>query len=104
MKELTAESISDYTEDQFIRLIEQILIEDASETDELADKLLLHFRKIVGHPSGMDLIYHPEIGADDSPEGITETVKRWREANVLPGFKPCSRSRQLCDPTPRISH
>ena len=87
MKKLTAENISDYTEAQFVRLIKRILIEDASETDELADKLLLHFRKIVGHPSGMDLIYHPEHGADDSPEGITETVKQWREANGLPGFK-----------------
>jgi len=85
--DLMKASFSDYTEDQFIRLIEQILIEDASETDELADKLLLHFRKIVGHPSGMDLIYHPERGADDSPEGIAETVKQWREANGLPGFK-----------------
>jgi hypothetical protein len=68
-------SLSDYTEAQFIQLINQILLEDASDTDDVADKLLLHFRKIIGHPSGMDLIYHPEIRADDSPEGITKTIK-----------------------------
>jgi hypothetical protein len=81
-------SLSDYTEAQFIQLINQILLEDASDTDDTDDtddKLLLHFRKIIGHPSGMDLIYHPEIGADDSPEGITKTIKQWREVNGLPG-------------------
>ena len=87
MNKLIRPSLSDYTEDQFTHLVRQILIEDGSDTDEEADKLLLHFRTIVGHPAGMDLIYHPEPGVDDSPEGITNTVKAWREANGLPGFK-----------------
>lgn len=87
-KNLIKAALSHYTEDQFILLIKRILLEDAAETDDVADKLLLHFRTIVGHPSGMDLIYHPEVGADDSPEGITETIKQWRETNGLPGFKP----------------
>lgn len=88
INDLIKDKLSDYTEAQFIQLINQILLEDSSDMDEVADKLLLHFRKIIGHPSGMDLIYHPETGADDSPEGITQTIKQWREANGLPGFKP----------------
>ncbi|WP_016598339.1 bacteriocin immunity protein, partial [Yersinia pestis] len=34
-----------------------------------------------------DLIYYPEDGADDSPEGILELVKKWRAENGKPGFK-----------------
>jgi len=81
------ESFSDYTEDEFVRLLEELFKEDASESDELADVLLLHFRKVSQHPSGSDLIYYPEDGADTSAEGITRTVKEWRAANGLPGFK-----------------
>ncbi|WP_016676051.1 bacteriocin immunity protein, partial [Yersinia pestis] len=46
-----------------------------------------HFTKITEHPSGSDLIYYPEDGADDSPEGILELVKKWRAENGKPGFK-----------------
>lgn len=80
--------LSDYTEAQFILFLKELFKEDLSGTDIRADKLLMHFNKIVGHPSGSDLIYWPEDGADDSPEGITQTIKQWRKANGLPGFKP----------------
>jgi len=49
--------------------------------------LLFHFRQIIGHPCGADLIYYPEPGADTSSKGITKTIKEWRAANGLPGFK-----------------
>jgi hypothetical protein len=49
--------------------------------------LLLHFEKISEHPAGSDLIYYPESGADNSPEGVTRIVKDWRAAQGLPGFK-----------------
>lgn len=81
-------SLSDYTEHEFIKFLEELYKEDIAPTDARADILLMHFNKIVGHPSRMDLIYHPEPGADTSAEGITKTVKEWREANGLPGFKP----------------
>ncbi|MFW0755175.1 bacteriocin immunity protein [Pseudomonas sp. H11T01] len=81
------DNLSDYTEHQFVKFLEEIFKEDAAPTDDRADVLLLHFNKIVGHPKKMDLIYHPEPGADDSAEGITQTIKEWREANGLPGFK-----------------
>ncbi|WP_447748519.1 bacteriocin immunity protein [Pseudomonas nicosulfuronedens] len=79
--------LPDYTEAEFVRLLEDLFKEDISGSDELADVLLLHFRKISQHPAGSDLIYYPEEGADAAAEGITRTVKEWRAANGLPGFK-----------------
>lgn len=79
--------LSDYTFKKFVRLIDEIRKEDSATTDVRADALVLHFNKIVGHPSGMDLIYYPEPGADTTSAGIARTVMAWREANRLPGFK-----------------
>ncbi|MFS2161874.1 bacteriocin immunity protein [Pseudomonas sp. Pseusp122] len=81
-------SLSDYTEYEFIQFLEEIRKEDKAPTDTRATILVMHFNKIIGHPSGADLIYYPEPEADISAEGITKTVKEWREANGLPGFKP----------------
>ncbi|MFV0455664.1 MAG: bacteriocin immunity protein [Pseudomonas sp.] len=82
------DSLSDYAEGQFIEFLKEIRKEDKAPTDDRTDKLLLHFNKIAGHPSGMDLIYYPEPGADMSAEGITQKIKEWCEVNGLPGFKP----------------
>lgn len=78
-------SLSDYTEQEFIDMLRQLCAGDMPEKEE--DRLLSHFIKISNHPAGSDLLYYPEPGADDSPEGITRTVKEWRAANGLPGFK-----------------
>ena len=78
-------SVSDYTEKEFVRLLQRIIGNDASEEEE--NKLVHHFNTLCGHPAGSDLIFHPEDGADDSAEGITQTVKAWRLAHGLPGFK-----------------
>ena len=80
-------SFSDYTEQDFAKFIDEIRKEDKAPTDERADVLVRHFNEVVGHPSGMDLIYYPERGADTSSAGITRTVATWRAANGLPGFK-----------------
>lgn len=42
---------------------------------------------ICEHPDGSDLIYYPREGREDSPEGIVQEVKEWRQANGKPGFK-----------------
>ncbi|MEJ5060372.1 MULTISPECIES: bacteriocin immunity protein [unclassified Pseudomonas] len=81
-------SISDYTEAEFVRFMQEIRAANESASDEVLGKLLEQFRQLTGHPDGSDLIYYPEDGADNSNEGITETVRKWREANGLPGFKP----------------
>ena len=81
-------NISDYTEAQFASFIRDIFVANSSgASDEVMADLLDQFCEIADHPAGTDLIYYPEDGADDSAEGITQTVKAWRAANGLPGFK-----------------
>ena len=81
-------TICDYTEAQFIQFLDELFAaNDNGASDETLGELLDKFRQLTGHPDGTDLIYYPEDGADDSAEGITRTVKEWRAANGLPGFK-----------------
>lgn len=80
-------SLPDYTENEFIELLDELYRADVAQTGNRADVLLLHLDKISGHPAISDLIYYPESGTDTSAEGITKTIKEWREANGLPGFK-----------------
>jgi protoporphyrinogen oxidase len=85
---LLKNSFSEYTEAEFIKLLEELAKEDEeAENDDRADLLLLHFEKVSEHPAGSDLIYYPEPGADNSPEGVTQIVKEWRASKGLPGFK-----------------
>ncbi|MBV4456682.1 bacteriocin immunity protein [Pseudomonas sp. COR58] len=85
---LLKKSFSEYTEAEFVALLRELAKEDAeAENDDRADLLLLHFEKISEHPAGSDLIYYPEAGADNSPEGVTKIVKDWRAARGLSGFR-----------------
>ncbi|UQS87600.1 bacteriocin immunity protein [Pseudomonas chlororaphis] len=79
-------SISDYTEQEFLQFLTDIC-EVNCQNEEDHSVLVRHFRKISEHPKGSDLIFYPADDADDSPEGILKTVKEWRRANGLPGFK-----------------
>ncbi|MGY2442124.1 bacteriocin immunity protein [Pseudomonas sp. SDO52101_S400] len=79
-------TISDYTEAEFIDFLNSVLAANTSP-DEILDPLLFEFERLSEHPAGSDLIYWPEDDAQCTPEGITETVKKWRAANGLPGFK-----------------
>lgn len=81
------ENISDFTEDAFIEFIKNIRVVNKGGTDDELGELLERFSRLVGHPDGYDLIFHPEPGADNSAEGVTRTVKEWRAAQGLPGFK-----------------
>ena len=83
-------SISEYTEAEFVNLMQEILTANKSAPDEVLDPMLDEFERLTEHPAGSDLIYYPEEGADHSPEGITQTVKEWRAANGLPGFEEVS--------------
>ena len=80
-------SLPDYTEKEFIELLEELYRADVAPTGNRDDVLLLHLDKISGPPAISDLIYYPEPGTDTSAEGITKTIKEWRAANGLPGFK-----------------
>lgn len=77
---------SDFTEAEFLALLVDICEANAA-TEEEHSELVRCFEAISEHPAGSDLIYYPEPGADDSPEGILQTVKAWRAANGLPGFR-----------------
>lgn len=78
-------ALPEYTEDEFLAILKDICT--AQGTEAYQDDLLENFIEVTGHPEGSDLIYYPEHGADDSPEGILKTVKAWRQANGLTGFK-----------------
>lgn len=79
-------NITDYTESEFLKLLTIICNADtASEEEQI--KFVTHFEKVTEHPSGSDLIYYPEDGADDSPVGILKTIKEWRAKNGKPSFK-----------------
>ncbi|MBD2784835.1 bacteriocin immunity protein [Xenorhabdus sp. DI] len=79
-------SINDYTEEEFLKLL-QIICDSDTETEEEHNSLIDHFEEVTEHPSGSDLIYFPKEGEDDSPAGILKTVKEWRLNNGKPGFK-----------------
>ena len=75
--------LSDYTKIEFIELINTLIQSDDNEISILIDL----FESLTQHPAGSDLIFYPEPGQDDSPEGITETIEIWRNENGLSTFK-----------------
>ncbi|WP_225759330.1 bacteriocin immunity protein [Leclercia sp. Marseille-Q4284] len=79
-------NISDYTESEFLEFVRRLC--DFANTTESEDiKNILEFNRLTEHPAGSDLIFYPEDGQDDSPEGIVQQVKEWRKANGKPGFR-----------------
>lgn len=67
-------SISDYTETAFFKLLQVICNVDTSDEEEQI-KFVAHVEKITEYPAGSYLIYYPKEGEDDSPAGILQTVK-----------------------------
>lgn len=80
-------SITDFTEDEFVSFMHKLLAENKAATDDVLDVLLEQFCEITGHPDGTDLIYYPEDGSSGSAEDVTQVVKKWRTENGLSGFK-----------------
>ncbi|WP_149088622.1 bacteriocin immunity protein [Pseudomonas prosekii] len=78
-------SLSGYSESEFLELIKEIC--SAAGTEAYQDELLENFIEVTGNPAASDWIYYPEDGEDDSPDGILKTVKAWRAAEGLGGFK-----------------
>lgn len=77
--------LSDYTEAEFIELINEIKFGSNDEATE--DKLIFHFKKIIEHPAGSDLIFYPENKDENTAEEIVRILKKWRTSQGLPGFK-----------------
>ncbi|BAP42000.1 colicin E9 immunity protein [Pseudomonas sp. StFLB209] len=82
----TFEKFEDYTEAEFLEFVTKICMADVkSEREHI--QLVKHFEKITEHPQGNGVIFYPDPEIEDSPQGITDFIKRWREANGKPGFK-----------------
>ncbi|MDC9582574.1 bacteriocin immunity protein [Xenorhabdus sp. PR6a] len=83
---MSKNKIEDYTEAEFLAFITKIF--DANyDTDQQMDYAVSEFRLLTQHPDGSDLIFYPNEGDDDSPEGVLARVKKWRAENGLPLFK-----------------
>jgi len=80
-------NISDYTETEFLDFVARVCSADYP-TELEHTKAVLEFERLTEHPDGSDLIYYPDDGKDDSPEGIVKEIKEWRDRNGKPGFKP----------------
>ncbi|SFQ35157.1 bacteriocin immunity protein [Enterovibrio norvegicus] len=78
-------NLSDYTENEFLSYVEKIYGAELPEEEE--DKLINHFKKIVSHPKGTDLIFWPSNNQEDSPNGVISELKRWYAEQGLPCFK-----------------
>lgn len=67
--------ISDYSEAEFLELINAI---KAGDDDEAAENMLIfHFNTVAGHPKGSDLIFYPESETTQSAQDIVEALKKY---------------------------
>ncbi|WP_110948765.1 bacteriocin immunity protein [Pseudomonas bohemica] len=73
-------------EEDFLELVKKICSAEQM-TERQHTKAILEFERLSEHPDGSDLIYYPKALADNSPEGIVNTIKEWRAANGKPGLK-----------------
>ncbi|EGT5681995.1 bacteriocin immunity protein [Cronobacter turicensis] len=80
-------ALSDFTENEFLDFVTSIC-KDTYKTESEHILAVLAFEKLTEHPAGSDLIYYPENGVDNTPEGIVKTIKKWRADEGKSGFKP----------------
>lgn len=76
-----------YTESEFLGLINKLFLGQYSSEEEL-DSIVHEIVDTSEHPNGTDILFYPEQGIENTPEGILFSIKEWREANGKPGFKP----------------
>ncbi|WP_060493254.1 MULTISPECIES: bacteriocin immunity protein [Pseudomonas] len=80
-------SISEYTELEFLEFINSIMNPPDDLSEHELDARIMKFKLLTEHPNGSDLIYWPEADGLDTPEEIVRIIKKWRAANNKPGFK-----------------
>ncbi|MQL48955.1 bacteriocin immunity protein [Photorhabdus khanii] len=78
--------IEEYTEAEFLELINMIF-EGKYSSEVEHDSIVNNIVKVSEYPSGTNLLYYPEDGTEDSPEGVLKVVKEWRAKNGKPDFK-----------------
>ncbi|CCJ88187.1 Colicin-E9 immunity protein (ImmE9) (Microcin-E9 immunity protein) [Cronobacter turicensis 564] len=80
-------ALSDFTENEFLDFVTSIC-KDTYKTEKEHILAVLSFEKLTEHPAGSDLIYYPENGVDNTPEGIVKTRPPGRADEGKSGFKP----------------
>ncbi len=79
------DSLLDYTESEFLELIQNAHSGTALD-QEVED--LVGFLDTTTYPDGSALLTHPRmIGIEDTPEAIILELKRWYDEQGLPCFK-----------------
>jgi hypothetical protein len=81
------QKFEEYTESEYIDLINR-LFEGNYSSEREHDAIVDNIVDTSEHPNGTNILYYPEEGVDDSPEGASGAIKAWRAANGKPGFKP----------------
>lgn len=85
------EKFEDYTEAEFLDLLNAIYEERDDLSDDAFDnyivKTILHFEVVTEHPKGMHAFFSPGERGKSTPEDVLKAVKEWRAANNKPGFK-----------------
>ncbi|RAW92346.1 hypothetical protein CKY01_05260 [Photorhabdus laumondii subsp. clarkei] len=56
---------------------------------------LAHWIEYQNTASGGDLIFYPEEGIEDNPEGVLKVIKEWRARRDKPGFKNSGLKRPI---------
>ncbi|MGF6398410.1 hypothetical protein ABH905_002076 [Pseudomonas frederiksbergensis] len=68
------DSIIDFTKDEFIGFMNEILVANKASTGDVLVVLFDRFCEITGHPDGTDLIYYPDDGSNGSPGEVARGV------------------------------
>ncbi|MBC3366057.1 bacteriocin immunity protein [Pseudomonas sp. SWRI154] len=93
--------LQDYTESEFQMFVDQIWNVDTRKEDH--DRLINHFDRIVGHPSGADLLFYPEDTTNRNSSGaVVYYVKHWHLKNNIIPFKGGALPASV-KPGPRLS-
>ncbi|UQS13249.1 bacteriocin immunity protein [Pseudomonas sp. HS6] len=83
--------LEDYTEAEFLLFITEFFEDTNGLTGDAlgnyTSNLMRHFEEITEHPRKRLVLTRPINGREDSPEGVLEEIKEWRQANGKPGFK-----------------
>lgn len=83
----TVQKYEQYTESEFLGLI-KILFDGNYASEEELDTIVHKIVIASEHPGGTDILFYPKAGVENTPMGILNSIKEWREANGKPGFKP----------------
>ena len=80
-------SLQEFTRDEFLDFVTRIFEGDFASEDE-DDRMVAQFDRLVEpNPRRNGLIFWPEDGVEDSPEGVVREVEKYCREHGLPCFK-----------------